>query len=311
MTSKLEQMTYKMQPAGHEAPQPRRKYSEPDRRISELFEAWLMGRLSAKSPLAEYEAVTEGIMQLQKTGWQPSINEAHALLLKYQDHPNLDHMGVFISAIYKLQSEEYIVFDVDLNKKPIALGFYLDRNKTLIACSPTAYDLGFFSSGTILNYSTPGPNIGGHGLFVNYGRMDGFNGNSQSATFVNLGTNDVRATQGDFYEIDYTNCESIKQSCLEEATYERLLWDDKLLGRNRMLIKNNLILDHLKKDTKKTMPELADYLRKLKELLEPGKNDYKEAIKILENCKQNFGKTLRIKISEDLGACFSGRVDYV
>lgn len=311
--TKLEAMAYKMQPAGHEGPAPRRNYPEPDRKLSLVFEKWQ--KFDCSKQFSKYENIVEDLIDLQKTGWNPSIQEAHSLLLRYQDQIKYSYTaGIFTSAVYNLQSENHIIFDIDLENRPSGLGYMLPRDKVLIALSPTDTDLGLYAKGIVVNYSTTGLDCGNwlNGLLINYGVAKGFDlsGGNRGGIIINLSTQipaNIPNLSYICYYIDFPNCENL--DC------EHLLFPDEsgnwAQRSKRVTIdsRNGFIWKHLKKDSEKEFPELQDYLQKLKELLEPCKNDYKEAIKVFETCRQNDGISLEEKIHRDFenvfGACRS------
>lgn len=181
MTSKLEQMAYKMQPAGHEEQQPKRKYTAPDKRLAEAFDKW---KSEPTKPLNYYKRAlnyTKGI--------EASVEEAHALLYARQDDPKIYDSGIFISAIYNKSGAKEIIFDMDLETNVNFLAYNLRKDKTFINCSDSVgLHCGKISKGTLINYgrlSLVGFGSNSTGKILNYGYASMMGSHSNFA--INLG----------------------------------------------------------------------------------------------------------------------------
>jgi len=167
----LEQMTYKMQPAGHEEPSPKRKYSEPDKRLCLAFEKWLD---------REYITLAEDEYKLAESlieNLTPSVEEAHSLLISYQDDIRLTKLkpfnqGLFISAVYNKSPEKEIIFDLELSRAFGCFAYKLPKEKTFVNLTDIGIWCGQYSKGNLINYGKTGANFGSSstGVVLDYGR---------------------------------------------------------------------------------------------------------------------------------------------
>jgi len=288
--SKLEAMAYKMQPAGHEEPAPRRKYEKHSRLLGKLFTEYL----DKERPTHGYYAnLLEKKSQKHKI--KVTIEEAHALLVAHKGHPQIKYAGDFISVLYNLQPEKHIIFDVDVDPL-VSLGTKLPRDKILVTLKDTGQMLGWFANGTVLNYANTGPNPGSmiKGLLINYAQSKPAADMDGTGVIINLGITEFAHDWGvSGYRMDYANCDR-----LEVLHIDQVLRESDPANQKISFEKNKQVLIHLKKDTEKTIPKLQEYLQSLKEKLEPGRNDYKKAIEIVES----LGENLASKITKELDA---------
>jgi len=289
--SKLETMAYKMQPAGHEKPKPRRKYSGPDRRLAQAFEKWLNNEMSWFDP--------EGLLDLAKKGLKKidaTADELHSLVFKYQDHPNIRYASPFLSAAYSNQTEN--IFDINYPLEYV--GCLLERDKVLVVLSPTKEYLGQKSEGAILNYGSTHWNAANQnkGLLINYGEAKDQFGEYTSGITINLGkVVNYPITKVTGYVINYNGQFDARKKLIEE------LFADKkgtLKKEWKLYERRNLVLDYTLNHKNNAMPGLWDYLQGLKAKLEPGKNDYKKAIEVIDG----FGKEPAKKIKKDINEIF-------
>jgi len=242
--SKLEQLAYKMQPAGHEKPQDRRKYDKPNRKLAEAFEKWL--KSSATTPAKYYKralAYTKGI--------EASVEEAHALLWTRQDHPRIHEAGFFLSAVYNRSNNEEIIFDMNLVTAVNFLAYQLQKNKTFINCADsTGMYCGFHSKGKLINYGKAGIDFGGLNAsqVLNYGYSPILG--REAKLVINLGA-----------------CKLVPRCGL-------------LLNLGTV---DNVSALSLLDERLQYSPEIKAQMSALKTELEKGRNDYRTALAILKN----------------------------
>lgn len=90
-----------------------------------------------------------------------SIEEAHALLLKYAGHPILFRAGRFLSHVYAQSPHKVITYDLDL---PIGyLGMHLPEDKILVNVGACSHFYGYGANGVIVNCGTC---RGGMGMYA-------------------------------------------------------------------------------------------------------------------------------------------------
>ncbi|MBI4182184.1 MAG: hypothetical protein HY520_04430 [Candidatus Aenigmarchaeota archaeon] len=189
-----ESAAYRFPPAGHEPPRRRARHREPDSKLARIFEQWLDGQTDFLSDYYKTRGIEKGqYLDILKTMGElsstTSIEEAHSLLLRFQDHPNVRAAGLFLSAIYNRGPATDIVFDLDLENSPLMMGYGLPRSKIFI--NRTAIGTYESSSGGLfINYGKT--NISwGHDTFkktmmVNYGETSDFLSSLQGL-LINLG----------------------------------------------------------------------------------------------------------------------------
>jgi len=285
---KLETMAYKMEPAGHEEPSPRRKYPTPDRRLAEAFENWLnisidtWGRdnlqFFARYVIRDLDVIAE---------------EAHALLLSNQNHQNIKHAAFFLSAAYNKQPQKNITFDINFPLENFGCG--LKKEKVLVVLTDTMGSLGENSQGTILNYGTTRWQTGmsNQGLLVNYGEALSDFGQKTAGVTINLSKIDnypVTDCQG--YVINYGKIPEQRQKFVD------YILRDKSRNAWKQFEIRNCIIDHMMAHEQKKIPELWEYLIELRTKFEPGKQDYNKALAALETLGQEPAKTIKTKIDD-------------
>jgi len=279
--SKLETMAYKMQPAGHEEPAPKRNYGKSDKRLCTAFEKWLQQH--GKIVMADYNLavkLTEGIM--------PSLDEIHSLLIRYQDNDIID-AGDFISAMYNKIPEKIIVFDV---KQPLRfLGNNLRKDKTVINYG--TLEEGFCEAkGTVINYGHIG------GIFsdcpvINYNKIERIDAD-RIGPIINLGTIErlmQHSANGPFINLGV--CNMYVQG--EENEILRTFYKLKLVRRN----KGPEII--LTEDEYNKYPDLMNYFSELKVSFEKGRNDHNAAITAFKEFGEEPAKHIQKEILRRLG----------
>jgi len=287
-----ETLAYKMQPAGHEEPPKRRNYA-PNKKLEEAFETWLGSILPDENMLPLYNRAEYAVQNIDA-----SVEEAHALLLAYENYPKVDLAGLFVSAIYNKLPEKIINFDIDLDFFLTHTGYNLPLGKTLIATGKNAKWLGEYAKGTILNYS-PGlleTGVWSSGLVINYAQSNDpdFTKNSAGVA-INLGNiRNFNITGRTGYLLDFSQVDT------GDLIERKVMAEDILRDRrsNNYVERNNFIIEHMMTHEHKMIPELWEYLQQLKQLLEPGKDDYKKALAAVETLGQEPAKTIKTTINE-------------
>jgi len=281
---RLEQMAYKMQPAGHEEPPARRNYGEPCGELREKFEKWL-GRTKERGRGQDaYNDALEIVKELK-----PTLDDAHGLLLSSQDHRNIKYSGQFISAIYNTVPDKNIVYDLDLgNEGPFDLCYNLPKDKRFVNLG----SIGRITNpeGPIINYGTILGSLtlsGKSDLFLNFGRalyVDGFSG-APVISFRTYGDRVNRYGQVSPIEIHYGTPEKTTLGLNKEVD-----------GRPKyiMPLRSSLFTGSKK---------FRKYLDDLKQKFEKGKENPQIAFSALDELGEEPGK----KVQQDLEAIIYGR----
>jgi len=147
---------YKMQPAGHDAPAPRRNYAAPDSKLKNLFEGYLglgikieegwKGSHPSDIGWRLYEFAIKYLENLQFTP-----EEAHGLLLERElDEKERWRAGFFLSAIYNKSEQDEILYDLEIKVGNIA--YCLPEGKAFISTG-LCDDIGTGAKGIIINYA--------------------------------------------------------------------------------------------------------------------------------------------------------------
>jgi len=309
MTSKLEQMAYKMQPAGHEEQPQKRKNTQPRSKLAEIFEKWLkeapsnldIGNFNTTQKL--YKGAEAAL-----TGLKPSLEELHGLLLGFADHPHIQAAGFFLSATYNTLTNKEIVYDLPIELS--FLGCNLSASKILVVKSQTGTYLGEKAQGPIVNLSETGHFAGSHAEapLINYGVAGASFGSMEKSVSINYGKTlhdfnggpvaiNLGITGAGFgshvtkFAINYgvageemassqdsgdmaINCGKAGKDFGKESP--GILIAIKAPRAYSDDISNLL----LKPEDCKKIPKLARYFEKLRTKLEEGRNDYHKAIRI-------------------------------
>jgi len=280
--SKLEAMAYKMQPAGHEKPQDKRKYEKPDSRLAKGFEKWL--KKISFTPCDESEEYNE-----QNDEWckkalaiikplNPSITDAHALLVHYQDHPKISDAGLFITTIYNQSPERDIILDLKLDTPITAIGYKLAEGKRFINYDNLNSEICSWSKSPA----------------INYGKMIDF-GEDSSALLINLGSTVTIGVSSEDDSapspviINFGKCAGVISGSdgtiisLNDPTVPDPYDEEYPRFNPKYLLKAE--------DCRKT-PQLAAYLERLKQKFEAGRNDYTKALAALDELGEEPGKNI-------------------
>lgn len=175
---KSETLAYKFQSAGHSAPERARAYPKPDTRLVKAFSTWLdrvPKELDGNDDDLKYYNLAHNLVKTfaKGAGKKSLLDEAHALLVVYQDHPKIASSGLFLSALYNSLRDEEIVFDLELDDAPEWLGYRLAEGKVLINRGKIGDEACRQAVGTVINYGDAGEDMGrdASGLVINYGTI--------------------------------------------------------------------------------------------------------------------------------------------
>jgi len=326
--SKLEQMTYKMQPAGHEEPSPRRGHQEQNKDVAKAFEEFV-----TRWPIIWNEKEADQIVPKYKI----SLEEAHAYVFANQDHERIYLAGPFLSQVYMHVPEKEIIFDIKTQTNLGEHARMLPADKTFINFVPTMhcgseakgkiinyagrlfhkgalYNLyvGGASSGIVINYGRA-DSIGAEstGLCLNYAKTENFSGLKSKGAMINLGTTGTNfAETASGLAINFCkagmrfgkeasgiiiNCGEADDGFGDEATGIVIA----LKNANGFgWVKDARLV--LKEDDCKKVPELGNYLENLKDRFEQGRNDYKMALKVAEELGSKPAQKLKYDIEQIL-----------
>lgn len=285
---KSESLAYKLQPAGHEASNAKRKYASPDKKLELAFEKFLK-----KTYRVNPDKYGEFAKELLKNV-QASVDEAHALVVKYQEHPDIRDAGNFISAIYNKAPEKTIVYEFDipidflahkLAKDKIFVnkgygGFYVGgaSRGIIVNQNLTCGTFGFEAQGPVINYGKSGNNVGtgSSGLLLNQGEMEDQVAMKNSGVAINQGK--ISGIYGLLSTGMIINQGVANSSCGYLSTgIVLLLRKPKRVDRTERM---QLLLRPA--DCKK-MPELENYLNNLKQNFASGKDDYRKVLSVLDD----------------------------
>lgn len=266
----LEAMAYKMQPAGHDKPAPKRKF-ERDSRLDRLvaqFELWQKCYPTIINPDYEHRGLLHIWAKEAIKGLNPSIEEAHALLLRIQDTSRFPHTGLFISAIYNTSPEKEIVFDFDMPDLD-HLGFWLQKDKIFIN-KGVLPSLGEKAEGTIINYNTIKNTT--YGNVVNYGKIEKCGTSSEGLT-VNLGkikeldsySRSAVINASKYGSITFVNQEGI---VVDTTNWTLMRFSNDPPHKKRKYTQKGFVRMH----------KAREYFSELVKKFEQGKNDYHMAI---------------------------------
>jgi len=297
--NKLEQMAYKMQPAGHEAPQPKRKYPEPSKKLQKAFDEWVKAvneEFAKPHTLIPFTAAKRKAEEFTK-GLLCTVEEAHSLYLINQDRfPAIGLYGFFLSALYNQIPDKTIAFD--LKTIMYHVGHGLKKEKTLINIG-TNDNFGEDSQGTIINHGRVSYAMGAgtSGFLINYRYCKHLGGYGTSgeptSLIINLGKADCVSSGSlgiNYGRTFFVETDSKKPGILlnlnpqpVKSLFNKDLWT-KLYDRSRC----------------EQMPELMNYLNNLRDKLEQGRLDWKKAITAVEELGENPGEKIRHDIEQIL-----------
>lgn len=333
--SKLEQMAYKIQPAGHDEQQPKRKYETPNK-LKEAYEKWL-----TLNNYANHDEVSDNqkkcfdnALELTKK-LEFRLSDVNALLLEYIDDLKPHLTGLFASALYQRIPEKEIIFDLQIEQALDFVGFALPKDKTLISKIRTGEDLGTCAAGTIINTSFSGLSLGlgqsSTGIIINYGKTTEYACTGAKSLIINYGicgdhfadgAKNIIINAGKTENHFAEGCQGIAinfgaagHSMGGDLPFPGMLINYGKIGRflgpgaeGRILCfkapqsyDENITQALLKKPGQcAKYVQLRQYLDNLKVELEKGRNDYKAAIKLADQLdKKEIEETLPDELIEE------------
>jgi len=325
-----EQMAYKMQPAGHDAPPPKRKYKTVDKKLTQAFLAHLKNHTWKTD---QYKCAEKALKKLDV-----SVTAMHALLIAYQEHKNFQEgAGEFASVVYNRVPEKQIIFDIETIVPIDRLGVMLAKNKTLVNRAAIGEEFGIKAEGTIINESNCGDfmaaqsngavvNNGTTGLLLceqakgvlfNYGFARGVGTDSDdavhsrktTATIINYGKSEHVGSYCDSLIVNLNDSgDVLAQNALRNSVainfgkVNRLGSASKgyvVAAQDPETFGTKMFMKRLVKQTDlECVPELRKYLNNLKAKLMTGKDDYRVALQVVKS----LGRNPNIRIRNDIEA---------
>jgi hypothetical protein len=177
-------LRYEFRPAGHEMKIERKDYVKTESKLCKVFEKWL-DELDDSWDFwnRNYNKAVNMLKNIK-----PTVDEAHSALIAYQDHPriNIEHAGLFLSAVYNRVPDMLIVFDVDLDTPIDCLGYKLGKGKVLVNYCKVGWWMGREASGVVVNYGKCGNFMGSRasGVVVNCGNVEYRMGENASGKII-------------------------------------------------------------------------------------------------------------------------------
>lgn len=269
-----EQMVYKMEAAGHEESSPKRKYSKPDKRLQEAYVNFIR-ELDIMYPLkiftdTEYNENYDTACRLVKS-MQPTVDEICSFILSKMDDPALPQCGLFFSALYNKAKEKEFVYKLDIPFHYMASK--LPKDKVFVNCGNLGHLAARESEGTFISLGTTRSNLGrtNKGIILNYGKTDFSSGSESQGLLFHFGQ------ISDGFGWPKSGGLTVKYDTND-------------------VLHENYGARHRSQKYHPPIKELWEYLKNLEEKLKPGKEDYKEALKVLKE----FGDDPRKKIMQDI-----------
>jgi len=136
---------YKMQPAGHDAPAPRRNYADPDIRLKNALHKYLDLAVKIRDK-EKYAPVHHSLFKCANScveSIQATPAEAHGLLLAREfNEQEKEFAGLFVSAIYNKSDAQEIVYDLDVDVNDLAYELPEDKAFIHMGCGIEKYKAG-------------------------------------------------------------------------------------------------------------------------------------------------------------------------
>jgi len=322
----MAELAYKFKGSGHDVPEEKRKYEEPDSRLAKIFETVLdegfeekFASLMSKTHGGEYfnrhELELLGKFICESVGREKfSADEAKALLLLYQDHENIEKAGEFITALYNNAKEKVIIHDVDIGKPIKRIGKGLAENKVLVNKAPIGNHFGSDAHGIIINYadeykfahpSSYGLEPGG--IFLNYGKIMNNAGEHSDGLWINAGIAGALGEKSEGLVLNFGKTNEFGEEAKSTAILVNAGEADKFGNDISGVI---IALKAPKQDAKtqdstyigpeqcSQIPKLQAYFDKIRQKVEAGRHDYNLAIKLAvsldaEKMRQRLAEILK------------------
>jgi len=282
----MKKLAYKMQPAGHEQPAPKRKYAE-NRNLRDAFEKYLASVAKTNFRLIYDQMCRDDLYLLAADllkDLQVSVDDAHGLLLERGlNAEEKSYAGFFVSVIYNKSDLSDIVYDLDV--EVCNLAYALPASKAFINKGSGHWGSGTKSSGIIVNYVEKAKyftaGFAADGSIITYG------GQASTGYWV-----------GDFDEgedfVDSVSLEVRLDDCLRIAGRYKdpEITDDLSITRDHYEHTRRVI----KKEEISRIPELQEYTSILKSKFEQGRHDYRIAVETV----RALGPKPNEKLRQDL-----------
>jgi len=283
----MKKLAYKMQPAGHEQPAPRRKYAE-NRTLREAFEKYLALVAKTNFRLIYDQMCRDDLYALAANllkGVQVSVDDAHGLLLERGlSEEERSYAGFFVSVIYNKSDLSDIVYDLDV--EVCNLAYALPAPKAFINKGSGHWGSGTKSTGIIVNYVEKGKyftaGFAADGSIITYG------GKASTGYWV-----------GDFDEgEDFVDSVSL-EVCLDDCLRIAGRYKDPEINQD-LSIRRDPYYEHtrrvIKKEEISKIPELQEYINNLKDKFEKGRHDYRIVVETV----RALGPKPNDKLRQDL-----------
>jgi hypothetical protein len=237
-------LSYEFRPVGLKVKTERRECVKVENKLYKVFEKWL----DEFSEL--YDGYDEGVEMIKNIKPKPTIDEVHSALIAYEDHPNIKHAGLLLSAVYNLVDDKIIVFDVDLDVPIDFLGYKLDKRKVLVNYSRVGDLMGWEASGVVINCGEVRDRVGylASGVVINYKEIEGLMCWGASGVVINCGK---------VSRISWWTSGKII------AIKNPVNFDDEL----------NHVKSFLREEKCRKIPKLIEYFDELKNKLDEGRNN--------------------------------------
>lgn len=281
---------YKFVPSGHGAPTQRKSYAEPPRELRDEYEKWLDEIIVIEEPLnfRQEKELYDAALEIAKK-LNPSVEEAHSLLVSYQGREKGYWGGLFVSAVYNTVPERDIVFDLVLDNPPNSLGYELGYGKRLVNLGNVESNLGDYAAGIVVNYGTTGGAAHqSSGFVLNYGNTKnlaiGASGlviNMGKALFMCDAATGIAINYGDISS-DFFGFDRAKGIAIFPHEQRSLGDISKALVFNESRLKQN--------------PDLNNYINDLRRSLEECRDDYRKLFSFLDGLGPNPEKTIEMHL---------------
>jgi len=327
------EMGYKFRGAGHEEPEGKRKYKEPDRTLEKIFVEWIKGLPPMSAGIEDfYEECRRqyevAVKIFEKHNF--SQDEGHALFCKYQDYPQIQYAGHFLSAFYNHLPDKEIIFDIDMAIPSYFIAYRLKEGKLFINKGTTGLLTGQESASPVINFGKIGVQSGTNATapLINYGECAVLSGADSKSAVINYGKAELRMgqdAQGPVINMGeaerFMGCGAEGPVINFNVTKEKLAFGGKQIVINAGTCGEDFGASHtgilialrepasfniedkfgfgkpkLLLRERDCTPELVNYVEHLRQLFEKGRTDYRAALAALDE----FGKEPGRKIESDI-----------
>jgi len=290
------EMSYKFKGSGFDAPEEKKKYEQPDLKLSTKFEKLLENmieiekkhRMDSDEKKAEAHIETDRLIQRFIKENKIGLPEGHGIILKYQDNKRQDCITYFLSRLHNQCDDKAIIYDLDTDIELV--GADLPAGKCLVNKSNAQY-IGEASKGNIINYAEA-EDVGNYssGIVINAGKARFF-GSGSKGLLINFGDAEMFAvTDSD------SSCKMINAGTTSDSIYlvktEKIIDYTRLSNAVIMQLPGPVVVDKKTKLCIKTQivtnPEFNKFIEDLRQKVEAGRNDNKEAVKLANSLDQEI-----------------------